>query len=106
MPNPARQIFDQQVLPLFEQSRTAWLANARATARYLARKNGQVNINDVRAECPPPDGVDPRCMGAVFSGKDFIRIGYIDSSRRQCHGRPIAVFSLKASLTQTHQNQP
>lgn len=95
MTNAARKIFDTDVLPLFEATRADWLKRARLTARYLARKHGSVNINQVRAECPPPDGIDPRVLGAVFTKAEFECVGFINSDRRTCHGRPIREFKLR-----------
>jgi hypothetical protein len=93
----ARAIFDQAVLPLFEQRPLGqrWVQSARAVARRIAAERGQVTIDDVRAVCPPPDGADPRIMGSVFTAGEFRQVGRVNSSRRQCHGRSIAVFALK-----------
>lgn len=86
--------FEQKVLPLFEASRADWLAAARRVALDHAKKHGQVTIDDVRNLCPPPDDIDPRVMGAVLAGKLFRKIGYQNSSRSDCHGRPIGVFAV------------
>jgi hypothetical protein len=75
----------------------AWIAGARAAARRIAGEQGQVTIDDVRAVCPPPDGADPRIMGAVFSGEGFERIGFTASRRDACHGRHIGVFKLRGA---------
>ena len=93
----ARQVFDQYILPLFEQTRGDWLTEAREVARRLAAENGEVTINDVRAICPPPKEIDGRVMGAVFTRKDFIRIGFQNSDRKECHGRPVCIFALKGA---------
>jgi hypothetical protein len=74
---------------------SSWIANARACARRIAAERGRVTIDDVRAVCPPPDGADPRIMGSVFLHGEFRQVGQVNSSRKQCHGRPIAVFELK-----------
>lgn len=91
----ARKLFDQYVLPLFEQTRSDWLTEARAAARKIAAENGEVNINEVRAICPPPKDIDGRVMGAVFTRKEFVRIGFQNSDRKECHGRPVCIFALK-----------
>lgn len=95
MTNAARQIFEQQILPLFEESNGAWLVRARQSARYLARLHGSVSVDDIRKECPPPEGSDPRIMGAVLRAPEFVKISMENSDRRTCHGRPIARFSLR-----------
>lgn len=97
-PNPTlspRQIFEQEVVPLFEWHSGEWLAKAREVAFTIAERRGTVTINDVRKICPPPADVDPRVMGAVFMSRVFKRVGYIDSNRATCHGRPIGIFGLR-----------
>lgn len=94
-PQPA-DLFAQEVLPLFEEHRADFLARARAVARAIARQRGEVTINDVREVCPPPETVDPRIMGAVLRAPEFEACGYRKSDRRECHGRPVAVFRLRA----------
>lgn len=95
MDNPAKEIFEQQVLPLFEANRAEWLAKARATAERLAAGGKTITIDMVRAECPPPADVDPKVMGAVFRplGK-WIKTGYVQSFRKASHGRAVAQFKL------------
>ena len=95
MTNAARTIFDQEVLPLFEQNRAQWLAAARAAAEKLGREQTTVSIDDVRAVCPPPANIDPRVNGAIFNSKRWELVGYRQSDRKTCHGRPIGVFRLK-----------
>lgn len=87
-------LFEAEVLPLFEEHRADWLSEARAVALSLCLRNGSATIDDVRDHCPPPDDVDPRVMGAVFSTRDFVATGYEKSRRRTCHNRPVAVFKL------------
>lgn len=80
-----------RALALFEEHRAEWLAVARRTAILLYRRVGRpICVDDVRAECPPPRGYDPRVMGGVFSG--WNAVGYTNSRRRTCHGRPIRLF--------------
>ena len=74
-----------------------WIAQARLAARRIACEEGAVTINDVREVCPPPEEADPRIMGAVFNGGEFVRVGFEVSSRRSCHGRMIGVFRLKGA---------
>lgn len=88
-------LFEQEVLPLFEITREEWLAEARGAARQLAQRNTEITIDDVRAVCPPPDSVDGRVMGGVFTRKEWECIGYKRSERKTCHGRPIGIFALK-----------
>jgi hypothetical protein len=80
-----------RALALFEEHRAEWLAVARRTAILLYRRVGRpITVDDVRMECPPPGGIDPRVMGGVFSG--WTPVGWTNSRRRACHGRPIRLF--------------
>lgn len=74
----------------------AWIAHARLAAWRIAFEKGAVTIDDVREVCPPPEDADPRIMGAVFHGGEFVRVGFEVSARRACHGRMIGLFRLKA----------
>ncbi len=90
--------FTQTILPLFETHRTDWLAQARAAAAQLGANGRIVTADDVRAICPPPDGCDPRVMGAIFAGRQWRKVGYCNSTRSECHGRPIAQFQLVEAM--------
>lgn len=80
-----------EALALFEEHRAEWLAAARhAALRLYRRVERPITVDEVRAECPPPEGIDPRVMGAVFSG--WVAVGFVNSRRRMCHGRPIRMF--------------
>ncbi len=52
-------------LNLYGPEKREWLREARACAKYLAQRNGQVSADDVWERCPIPEGMDPRIMGAV-----------------------------------------
>lgn len=92
--------FQKNILPLFEEHRADWLERARSVAADMGRRDeGYVTIDMVRAVCPPPEGCDPRVMGAVFQcGKNgpWEKVGYVESKRKACHGRPVAIFRLKS----------
>lgn len=88
----ARELFYQGVMPGFEAHQADWLAKARAVALELGRSGHVVTVNDVRKRCPPPPEADPRVMGAIFTRGEWRRVGYINSNRAACHGRPIAAF--------------
>ena len=76
-------------------ARAEWLIRARAAAAVLGATGNAITVDDVRTVCPPPDGADPRVMGAVFDGR-WRKVGYRNSTRRECHGRPIGEFRLVA----------
>ena|SRR5258708_6924728 len=86
----------QLALNLFEKTRKEFLENARWIATRIAKENnGYVNIDQVREQVTTPDGIDPRVYGAVFNTSDFEKSGYILTTRKTSHGRPIAVFFWK-----------
>lgn len=76
-----------------EDAHTEWMHLARAEAHRLAQR-GPVTVDDVRKLCPPPETADPRIMGAIFRGREWVATGYRKSTRRTCHKRPIAIFEL------------
>jgi hypothetical protein len=84
-----------QALDLFEATRGDYLESARAAARKLLVSKYWITIDDVRKVCPPPEGVDPRVMGAVFNKADYESLGWINSTRPECHRRPVQRFRLK-----------
>lgn len=84
-------------LDRLEEARAGWINEARIVAERLARDRGAVTIDDVREACPPPDGVDPRVMGAVMRPPVFEACGFVLSSRAECHRRPIRVFKLRGT---------
>jgi hypothetical protein len=75
----------------FEERRAEYLEAARHAAWMLFwRFQAPVTVDDVRHVCPPPEDIDPRVMGAVFV--NWIPVGWTNSRRRTCHGRPIRRF--------------
>jgi hypothetical protein len=85
----------ENAAPRFDTGKMEWLATARDAARRIARENGTVTIDEVREFCPPPDGVDPRVMGAVMQPREFQLIKFVESRRKACHGRHIGLFKLR-----------
>jgi hypothetical protein len=93
MTTPARKIFDEQVLPLFQEreSQAKWIERARKVAVEIAKSRGFVTADDVWHRCPPSSDFEPRVMGAVFHrDSGLVKTGqYINSIRKASHGRPI-----------------
>lgn len=85
-------LFEQTVLPLFEEHRGDWLAHARRIAAELGKDGKRITIDDVREKAPPPSHIDPRVCGAVFERSDWVRVGFTNSQRTTCHRRPVSVF--------------
>jgi hypothetical protein len=89
-------IFEQEILPLFEDTRSDWLQIARAEAKRLGKLQPMVSADDVRRNCPPPLGKDPRVMGSIFYPRsDWIRLKVSRSDRRTCHNRPITFWQYR-----------
>jgi hypothetical protein len=96
MTTEARKIFDEQVVPHFQEreSQAAWIERARKVAVEIAKTRGYVTSDLIWDKCPPSSDFEPRVMGAVFSHQGLVRDGYVNSGRKACHGRPIAVWKL------------
>lgn len=87
--------FHRDIRPLFEEMRAEFIAKARAVAERLGRDGRAISVDDVRAVCPPPEGIDGRVMGAIFRAKEWEKVGYDNSVRSTCHFRPVARFRLR-----------
>ena len=87
----------QEAMDAMESTRAEWLAAARAFAKQYASDGRTITINDIRRYGPDiPAEVDPRVCGAVFSDPDtWESLGYVKSTRRTAHGRPVCAFRLK-----------
>ena len=88
-----------EALQRLEETRQAYLAQARAVAVRLSNDGRRpVSVDDVRKACPPPEGIDGRVMGAIFNSSGWMPYDYVNSSRTECHGRPIRRFSYNAQM--------
>ena len=98
MPLDAPTDYRNAVMPDQEQAHADWIETARQTAQSIARRVGQITSDDIWDACPPPAGVDPRVMGAVFADKTlWERVGYVKSARKINHGRPVAAWKLRVA---------
>lgn len=89
-----RALRDTQ-LAMFQLQQAEFLAECRAVAMQVARRNGQVSINDVRQAVSVPPGVHPSVLGAVFKTKQFKVVGYTQAEHPGAHARIVRVYSLK-----------
>lgn len=89
----------QEAFDLFEIARAQYLASARAFMEHFAKDGRAVTVNDLIRHGPRlPEGLDPRVRGAVFSERHvWERLGYVASTRRTSHNRPIMRFRLIGS---------
>jgi hypothetical protein len=82
----------EEALELLERTRADYLSRARYAAMRLYQRTGNpVCVDDVRRVVPPPASVDPRVMGAIFSGKQWLAVGFT-VAKGHCHARPIRMF--------------
>lgn len=78
------------------EGRDGWLSYARSVAVGLARLNGTVCADDVRAagvETPP--NTSHNIWGSVFSDERFELAGYTKSQRPERHRSLIRIWRLK-----------
>jgi hypothetical protein len=75
--------------------REEWIAKARSTAVAIARRAGQVTINDVRKFIELPDDYHPNTWGAVLRGDAFEPIGFCQATHPSAHARVVRVYKLK-----------
>lgn len=96
MPLDAPSDYRNSVLPDQEAAHEGWIEKARVEARRIAKERGCLTSDDIWDVCPPPPGVDPRVMGAIFADKTlWERTGYTKSSRKINHGRVVAQWKLR-----------
>lgn len=91
-----RAIRDSQ-LSIFEQRDSDFLARCRALAVEIAKRQGTVSINDIRANITLPAEMNPSVLGAVFKGKQFQACGYTEAIHPQAHARVVRVYQLTTS---------
>ena len=75
--------------------REDWIAKARSLAVSIAKRSGQVTINDVRQFIDLPDDFHPNTWGAVLRGDDFEPVGFCQASHPSAHARVIRIYKLK-----------
>lgn len=86
-------------MDLFKDEKQAWLNKARHTAEKIAIRTGQVDIEDVLAECPRPKYLHPGITGHVFQNSGvFRRKGFKSSRRAISNGRTIRTWELRPEL--------
>ena len=79
-----------------ERTKHAYLWTARKLAEKICRERGEVNINDIRAELPPPSEMHASVLGAVFRHKAFQHTGrYTTAKHLSSHARKVGIYKLK-----------
>jgi len=86
----------QQGLNLVEENNANFVETMRSVARRLARHNGSVTTDDLRAEACrlnlKPES--PNAWGSILRGKEWFPTGYIKSSWPTNHSRRITIWKL------------
>jgi len=89
-----RRLRDNQ-LALFEIRQAEFLERCRALAIEVAKRQGTVSINDIRARISVPAGVHPSVLGSVFKNRSFSVVGFTEAKHPQAHARIVRVYALK-----------
>jgi hypothetical protein len=86
--------YEDGVLLMQQDNHAEWLERARRAAKTHSLMYGEVCADDLWKICPPPEGTDPRTLGAVFHPrKNWEQVGTRRSERSKTnHGRSIAVW--------------
>lgn len=88
------QILRDAQLALFEQRDADFLDHCRQVAIDIAKSQGSVSINDVRAAINLPAELHPSVLGAVFRGKKFTAIGFTEATHKAAHARVVRIYKL------------
>lgn len=88
-----RALRDAQ-LTLFEHRDTEFLSRCRALAVEIARRQGTVCINDIRAQVLLPAEIHPSVLGSVFKSKKFKAVGFTEATHKAAHARVVRVYQL------------
>lgn len=88
-----RALRDAQ-LDLFQVRDAVFLDHCRALAVLVAKEQGKVSINDIRARIQIPAHMHPSVLGAVFKTKQFQAVGYTEATHPQAHARVVRVYQL------------
>ncbi len=84
-------------LDLLEAARAEYVSRARSWAVAFCKQRGSVTTDDLHDYCPPPVGIDGRVLGAIMREPQFRATEFVNSRRKECHGRPIRRFVLGAT---------
>lgn len=93
-------IYDEQIVGEQEKNHKELVEKIRAKARELASGGREITTDDIHEAMPIPDGVDGRILGtAFFPRKDWMKVGYTPSRRKENHSRPVSRWSLRPQET-------
>lgn len=85
-------------LAILRARRADLIRSCTIAALRIALERGEVSADDVRAVVEIPDGMNPKCIGAVFLDLacDAIirRVGFRKSARRVAHARQLSIWRI------------
>lgn len=82
-------------LAIMEVTHKAWIAKARKKAVTIARRRGQVGINDVREQMELPPDLHHNALGAVLRSADLKVVGFEVARHKEARARIVRVYGLK-----------
>ncbi len=89
-------IYDEHIVGEQEKNHKDLVERIRAKARELAANGREITTDDIHEALPIPEGVDGRILGtAFFPRKDWVKVGYTPSRRKENHSRPVSRWTLK-----------
>jgi len=84
---------------LLEDHRAGVVRNARRAMTKLVLENGSCTMDDVRDRIEVPEGINPKCLGAVpstLARQQIIeRDGFVTTRRPKAHARPVSLWRLR-----------
>lgn len=88
----------EEALANHEAHRGRILLRARHIFLGHLLEHGQVTADNLHDKIEIPDGINPVCLGSVpglfARGLIIRRCGYVESTRREAHARPVSVWEL------------
>lgn len=82
-------------LAIMEVTHKEWIEKARKKAISIARRRGQVSINDVREQMELPADLHHNALGAVLRSPDLKVVGFETARHKEARARIVRVYGLK-----------
>jgi len=82
-------------LAIMEVTHKEWIEKARKKAVSIARRRGQVSINDVREQMELPADLHHNALGAVLRSPDLKVVGFETARHKEARARIVRVYGLK-----------
>jgi len=87
-----------EAIALLADRRELYVLRGRRALLSALLATGQATADDVRDVVELPNGINPKCFGAVPSAlaREGIirRVGYVPARRPDAHARPVSVWAL------------